>query len=32
MSSKYIPGVGYDDRNIKDISPKKDTTSGLLAR
>lgn len=28
MSSKYIPGAGYDDRNNKDVSPKKET-SGL---
>lgn len=27
MSSKYIPAAGYDDKNSKDISPKKDTSS-----
>lgn len=27
MSSKYIPGSGFDDRNAKDVSPKKDATS-----
>lgn len=28
MSSKYIPGSGFDDRNAKDVSPRKETTSG----
>lgn len=27
MSSKYIPGAGYEDKNSKDISPKKDVAS-----
>ena len=27
MSSKYIPGSGFDDRNTKDVSPRKDVAS-----
>lgn len=29
MSSKYIPGSGFDDRNAKDVSPRKDVSSGV---
>lgn len=31
MSSKYIPGAGYDDKSTKDVSPKKENISGVSA-
>jgi hypothetical protein len=29
MSSKYIPGAGFEERSMKDVSPKKEIVSGL---